>query len=321
VPAATVDTMMTSANIWNKKPSDFLSDEMWVNGVTGSFEAPFQEVDEELKGQADELATRLLVKLQAHIERKVEPHKNQHFTLKWARSNLVQLAAIMALAGHVKDEPATHAIGESLLKHPFGYNQRFFLNVDDKLLKAEGCYLYYDTINCNWIRSGKVAGTRSDPRGIGDRNEEHRKKASNCGSGSKLYIDYPARDSNRVQTARRNKVRPYPWKACFEDLALFCGIGFIRSDSVEKHLTTDYSSDNGATTSMKGLFLWDKVTVDALNRWEKNGVTTMIDKQIHMVAYLLELGYDLMLDTNWNVSTMPGFEKFGLINMTVGSNK
>jgi hypothetical protein len=37
------------------------------------------------------------------------------------------------------------------------------------------------------------------------------------------------------------------------------------------------------------------------------------DNQLHMVSYLLELGYDLMLSREWNVSTQPGFEKFGLV--------
>jgi hypothetical protein len=34
-----------------------------------------------------------------------------------------------------------------------------------------------------------------------------------------------------------------------------------------------------------------------------------------MVAYLLELGYELMHSTGMDVSTMPGFEKFGLPNL------
>jgi hypothetical protein len=62
------------------------------------------------------------------------------------------------------------------------------------------------------------------------------------------------------------------------------------------------------------VFTWDKDTIDALDRWEKDGVTIICDKQLHMVAYLLELGYDLMLDKLWNMSMQPGYKKFGLVN-------
>jgi hypothetical protein len=34
-----------------------------------------------------------------------------------------------------------------------------------------------------------------------------------------------------------------------------------------------------------------------------------------MVTYLLELGYELMLSTGMDISTMPGFERFGLPNL------
>jgi len=147
-----------------------------------------------------------------------------------------------------------------------------------------------------------------------DRHEEHKKSASNGGGGSKLYTEYPAKDSSRAQLARRNKVRPYPWKAYFEDLALFCGMGFVCSETVEQYLAVD--NEDSEPSARKGIFSWSKQTIDALNKWEKDGETTLRDKQLHMVTYLLELMYDLMLSTDWNVSTQPGFEKFGLINLT-----
>jgi hypothetical protein len=42
---------------------------------------------------------------------------------------------------------------------------------------------------------------------------------------------------------------------------------------------------------------------------------TLKNKQLHMVAYLLELGYELMHSAGMDVSTMPGFERFGLPNL------
>ena len=40
---------------------------------------------------------------------------------------------------------------------------------------------------------------------------------------------------------------------------------------------------------------------------------TMRDKQLCMVAYLFELGYDLMISPKRNLCRMPGFEAAGLI--------
>jgi len=242
--------------------------------------------------------------------------------LQWVRQNLAQFVAITTLAGHVHGKPSACGLHQCLLKHPVG---KRFLPVEGILSLAEGCYLYYDTVNGQWIRSGKVAGTEHDSRGFGDRDEEHEKNATRGASGSGLYIDYPGKRSNRVKVARENKVRPYPWKAYFEDLALFCGIGFTRSDSVEKHLTVDFGraergnnergNDERGNDDFQGVFSWKKPTIDALSKWSKNSEFTMKDKQLHMVAYLLELGYDLMLDNQWNVSTQPGFEMFGLVNL------
>ena len=76
---------------------------------------------------------------------------------------------------------------------------------------------------------------------------------------------------------------------------------------------TDYDDDEPDLP--KGIFTWGKHCIDSLSKCEKDGETTLQDKQLHMVAYLLELGYDLMLSAGMNVSTMPGFEKFGLPNL------
>ena len=53
-----------------------------------------------------------------------------------------------------------------------------FMVIVHDLLKAEGCYVYYDKVNHEWQRSGKVSD-----RGFGDRhNKDHWKNAKNSGS-------------------------------------------------------------------------------------------------------------------------------------------
>jgi len=185
-------------------PSVHLSDDLWVGMVCESFQASFQDVSDETKQQADELYSRLNQNLASHIQKKVDERKRRHFTLNWFRQNLSQFAAIVTLAGHVRDEPSMVGERECLLRNPVGSNHRFILidaNVDTntELWYAEGCYLYYDTLNGEWIRSGKVAGTQHDSKGIMDRHKEHMRSAARNDESSGLYVKYPAKTS-RVAT-------------------------------------------------------------------------------------------------------------------------
>jgi hypothetical protein len=85
---------------------------------------------------------------------------------------------------------------------------------------------------------------------------------------------------------------------------LYCGIGFDRSRTVNGLIETDEG---------KGIFSWDKTVIDCLTGSTKLG-DTMGDRQLCMVAYLFELGYDLMMSPKFNnLSRMPGFEAAGLI--------
>lgn len=292
--------------------AEYLADAAWVDMVGESFKALFQVVTDDMKERANELYSRLLQNLGSHIEKKVSDGKRNHFTLKWFQKNISQFAAIVTLAGHVRDEPAMVSEKDCLLKNPSGTRNRFILvEADTDVSNAEGCYLYFDTENAEWVRSGKVAGTEHDSKGIMDRHEEHVASASRNDNSSDLYVKYPGKQSGLAIMMRKDKVHPHPWRAYFEDLDLYCGIGFIRSDVVEQRLTSSYDDSN----SPNGIFTWDKHCIDSLNKCEKDGVTSLKDKQLHMVAYLLELGYDLMLSAGMNVSTMPGFEKFGLPNL------
>jgi hypothetical protein len=308
-PPPTVEIMGRKDKFPN--PSKYLDDSLWVDMVGETFEGRFDAVTDEIKTQADDLYCRLVQNLGSHIQKKVDKSKRRHFTLKFFRQNLSQFAAIVTLAGHVRDEPTIVGDKECLLKNPVGPNHRFIL-VDSEFTNAEGCYLYYDTVHGEWIRSGKVAGTRHDSKGMMDRHEEHKASAARNDDSSSLYVKYPAKSSRIATTVRNNNVRPYPWRAYFEDLEIFCGIGFIRSDIVEQRLTADNNNDSD---SPKGIFVWDKTCIESLKKCEKDGVTTLEDKQLHMVAYVLELGYELMLSAGMDVSTMPGFERFGLPNL------
>ena len=93
------------------------------------------------------------------------------------------------------------------------------------------------------------------------------------------------------------------WKRYFEELVLYCCIGFDRSQMLSGLIETDEG---------KGIFSWDKTVVDCLTGSTKLG-DIMRDKQLCMVAYLFELGYDLMISLERNLSRMPGSEAAGII--------
>jgi hypothetical protein len=72
-----------------------------------------------------------------------------------------------------------------------------------------------------------------------------------------------------------NNVCPYPWRAYFEDLEIFCGIGFLHSNIVEQRLTAYNHNDSNLP---KGIFMWDKTCIESMNKCKKDGVMTPKDK-------------------------------------------
>jgi hypothetical protein len=83
-------------------------------------------------------------------------------------------------------------------------------------------------------------------------------------------------------------------------LEQFVGLGFVYGDPD----TVTALTSRDATT---GLFVWsDDAMTHLENVWDGELVAS---KQLHMVAYLFELVYDLMLAPEENVSSSPGFER------------
>ena len=91
-------------------------------------------------------------------------------------------------------------------------------------------------------------------------------------------------------------------------MVFYCGIGFDRSRTTSDLIETDEG---------KGIFSWDKTSViDCLARSTKPSNTTR-DRQLSMVTFLFELGYDLMilLSTKFlmYLVCLSGFETAGRI--------
>ena len=153
----------------------------------------------------------------------------------------------------------------------------------------QGCYLYREQgeDENRWIRSGKSCGVKCN---FGDRHKQHRKGSLLLEEKlSKFYLSYPCKSTNHVGSIRRG------W---FQDVHQYVGMGFNRQDQQAMKVICD---------EQQGLFEWKPHIYACLAQctWRHQ---EMRNKQLNMVAYLLELFYDLCLSPLDNVSESPGFE-------------
>ena len=89
----------------------------------------------------------------------------------------------------------------------------------------------------------------------------------------------------------------------FEDLEQYVAVGFKPTEEVVSLCSKDYREG--------GIFLHTKEDEDKIRRTNLNGRPDS-EKFLEFTAYLFELGYDLALSKEFNVSKSPGFEGFGL---------
>jgi hypothetical protein len=57
-----------------------------------------------------------------------------------------------------------------------------------------------------------------------------------------------------------------------------------------------------------GIFTWSNDVIQKVENLWFSTCTELQDKKLNMVGFLLELGYDLMINSDDNVSESPGFE-------------
>ena len=57
-----------------------------------------------------------------------------------------------------------------------------------------------------------------------------------------------------------------------------------------------------------GIFFFDSIDTSNIEKLRSSGGIDTIDKKVELVAYLVELAFDLMICPRDNISSSPGFE-------------
>ena len=215
----------------------------------------------------------------AHTATHLTKKQGMHHSMAWFESQMPNLAAVVAWAGHSVRNPATVGLEDSILvKH----GESEFLPITGRIRGHNGCYGWFDE-NGYCRRSGKA----QREGGIGARDDDHLTATSKMGKSTSLaYEVFPGENSGKEGEAH------------FEDLDRVVLMGHDSSspDAVRR-LTSD-----GA------IFDWPESVVERTSKVNFAGAKTTEEKQLHFVACALELFYDLMIGSERRVSESPGFE-------------
>ena len=119
----------------------------------------------------------------------------------------------------------------------------------------------------------------------------YRKKAEYASlvDGEYFYTHYPMR-SNEAQLVSK--------RGCFEDLSLYCGFSFNRSENV---------AGMASIEDKNSIFDWSTY-LNHIDKANIRGAMTFRDKQLKVVGYFFEMRYDICLSPIRNVLNNSGFE-------------
>jgi hypothetical protein len=246
-----------------------------------------QDIDlSTLKAELDVLCQNMAYRLFCHIHQKVPEGKRKHWVFGFVKENLRRALCAMIIMGHINMKRVFMNNNKTCVLKNIGQDQGSFVPTDN-LAEFEGCYLYYDTSGGSFVRSGKVNG---ETRTFVKRHVEHLKAAKTKELASKFYKAYPSTTAPEPELQLQ--------RGDFEDLKQYCGLGFSRKQNIEALHRTDGS----------GIFVWSKEMLELIGKVNFANANDLKAKQLHMVGYLCELVYDLVLTPDDNVSQSPGFE-------------
>ena len=276
-----------------EKASSFLQKSSWIMQVTRSLDTTgtgtVLELSYELFMRADQLQKQLEQGLTRHCKLRItDEKKRDHWCLLWVSKNLPPMAAIMVLFNHIKSDISCLDVNQCLLS----CSKSFLKATSGRYSGFDGCYLYYDLNNEEWIRSGKTIG-----RPFREREAEHKKASllkSAVSQKTKFYNAYPSKDVLLPDESAK--------KGEYENLAMLVGVTY--STLFKGNLIRDIAQG--------GIFHFDQEVVEKISKvnFREQGVAMarVQHKQMHMLGYLWELAYDLCIAPASNISVNPGFE-------------
>ena len=149
----------------------FLKNESWRNDVWMFVDdmdvhdpnAKHRITDDYDSELAVELNSTLLVRLEKLIDSRVQNAKKKHWGWDFVRDNLITMSCVIVLQQHVNNidlvKLAQTNVNACVLDEP---SNKFTRHVESSV--AEGCYIFYDRVKKEWIRSGKCTGRPTQKR-------------------------------------------------------------------------------------------------------------------------------------------------------------
>ena len=224
VPNQTFDVVYAGlkSSLDRKRPSEYLKDEAWVStfrssvkGFTGVM------IDGAMLEQADKLLDIFEARMRNHVANKVDTSKYDHFTLSFIRDNLPPMSAAVCIAGHAVDDLDAYDLSECILKMPAD-GMLSIMTADLKSL--EGCYLFYDRVKRELIRSGKASGDgpKATFDGRGKKHIDNSKKMEEM-MRHRVYQIFPSKEVKNIGARG----------GYFENLDTYCGMAYDKSDDLD----------------------------------------------------------------------------------------
>jgi hypothetical protein len=247
-----------------------------------------------LTGDAGETADLLAALLASRLSTRVQLHpaewqrKHECWTV-FAAENVSIGAALKVALGQTKDLEDLRGCDDC--SELWTHNVDAFIPITGDMKKFVGSYFTRFAKWARQIRAGKVYGADAN---YGTRIDQHKKgsRLDNAESQrSNFYQKFPSASSVNSTPGMR--------KGTFEELQFFIGTAF-RKDKVDA-LLKDVSEG--------GIFRWSPKSL-RLARTKVHLGSNLEEKQLQMVAHLLEVFDGLMMETAYNVSESLGMDIF-----------
>ena len=214
----------------------------------------------------------------------VEESNQNTLTVRWFRISLGRFSSLVTLLGHTIEDIECATVDSTLLCH----SQDRFVSASRIAGDLEGCYLHYDEKFHCWVRSGLAVGLNVLPRrSMNYAQSQHILRSRTKASDNIFELYYPDRVLDSNTFIRRG------W---FHNLEQYYAVGLDRSLNVDSFCLES-----------EGIFWWNKASIEEIDHLKCYYCSTLQEKQMVMIGYCLELGYELMINTKDSVARLNGF--------------